>query len=453
MADVLFGDVDWVTLNATLNALATTDEKVAFIAKNYPGLASIVLMANFRGRDDILRQIQQANKRIAGTASRVPGANHQVAFQPQIAYESLVEALFMNSPLLTRSTLNQIMRERQSLHAGGRCYVLIQPCFTRNGHARSVHADAVYVPNDKRDGDAWFITTFIDPKERGDNETVQNAVKRLYQDRNLSYASPRPPTGDFETMQSSTPPNAKLGQYGLAEADWLKNDHHMFEHVMSCISGKPATVVYHTMGVIEISLEKEHLREAMIARDVILKSHALGTIATLGAHCGVNSCGHCVMGLFTLGSMAGGADQRALPLDQILGVLIDKAENVYWTNTKNFRPRDFFDLDEPIPAVSKQNTIPLVSKTKIKATLDDIFSHKSITASINSERPSYASQYLRCDTLPDAEGVQQAFQTVAQIHLAYLEKKSAKGRIAKLVGNYVFAFLSFTALYFGWIHW
>lgn len=416
MGDIVFPAADWAALVATLRSLASTEEKVDYLAETYPGIASVVLMAGFTGAPEMLANIQKLNGAIAyhKTCPSVPGANHRLAYQIQPATPSILEALLLSSTRLRARDITAI-REATTTHAGGDCYVFIQPSYTSGGDCRGVHAEAVYLPKDPRDGKPWFTTTLIDPKARGKNG---EAVARLYEDLMLDQVSPRAPGSAFEIMQSANPPDPQLGQYNVAFADWLENDKRMFEYVMSVVSGDPSKVVYHSQGVIKIACSREQLRQAAISREVILKCHELGTIATLGAHCGMNSCAHCVMANFTLGSLLPGPGDRILPLDRILYSLIDRAETVYWTEQKGLRVRQFMSEGEGL--------IPALPREDMKDTLKAIFAKPTIMQSHDPARPSYGAQYLFCDRLSVKPNADEAYQAVAAVHRDYLAERLAE---------------------------
>lgn len=388
------------TMAAKIRACANNAEKLELLAKDYPGIGSVVLMGNTPRHEENIGELQRLGEMILyhSTKGAIPGRNYGIGYIVQTGFNDVVDAILSNSTRLKAGHVKEI-KEGTFVHSGGDAYVFAQPIYTSAGAPRGCHLDTVYVPYDSRDGKPWYTTTLIDPKARG---SAKEPITRLYEELRLDDVSPDPPKTTFEKVMSNNPPDAKLGQYNIAFSDDLSNDSRMFEHVMSIVGGNPQKVLYHTQGVLKLPFSQEQLRQAKIVDRVIRKCHELGCVATLGGHCGKNSCAHCTMAICVLGVPGLGNKERSLPLDEIFYKLSDYPGAIaYWTDEHDIRPRQFMDNHSKIPEVSVED---------FKETLRTKVFASPAVQSAPSDRISFADQYLNCGKVPE-----EAYETHALV--------------------------------------
>lgn len=396
----LFADAMNGTMAAKIRACANNPEKLQLLATDYPGIGSVVVMGNSPGHEENIGELQRLDELILYHSPKgaISGRNYGIGYIVQTGFKDVVDAILSNNTRLTAGHVKDI-KEGTFVHSGGDAYVFAQPIYTSAGHPRGCHLDTVYVPHDLRDGKPWYTTTLIDPKARG---TAQEQITRLYEELQLDDVSPRPPTTTFEKVMSNNPPDAQLGQYNIAFSDDFSNDSRMFEHVMSIVGGNPGKVQYHTQGVLKLPFNREQLRQAKIVDRVIRKCHELGCVATLGGHCGKNSCAHCTMAICVLGVPGLGNKERSLPLDEIFYELSDyPGATAYWTDTHDIRPRQF---------MNDHSVIPEVSVGDFKAALRTKVFASPAVQNAPPGRISFADQYLNCGKVPE-----EAYETHALV--------------------------------------
>jgi hypothetical protein len=316
-----------------------------------------------------------ANPEIEGLTGRELG----LGYQPQLSFYDLLDAVFMNSNVLKREHIRQA--REVTAHGGATAFVIFQPRLDKQGRANAGHVELVFSSNDKRDGEDWFITALNDPKgPSSDNAAVRERLSSL----GLSTTRPSEPITDFEKLFSSGPPDSRLGAYGILLARPLAEGGTTFAELAAAQRGTPDAVVYQTSIVAEIRISPDQYAQALRLRELMnISQTLLGSVASLGAHFGINSYGHLVAALLDqTGTM------RGKPLSEIVTDMIDRATHVHITRENGKRLSDFFGDNGPDADFYETTTEDAI------AFANSFFVQPTMRTSIDPEkRAAYDEQY------------------------------------------------------------
>ncbi|KAK1974676.1 hypothetical protein LZ30DRAFT_739788 [Colletotrichum cereale] len=419
-----FPTVQWNAAREECISLSTTSQRVAYLARNFPGIVRIACLSTSGPIPSYVARVRQAFAKIIRQPhhSDMTGSDLGLTTVPPILLDGLLTRYATASSVIKLGELNDTASAIPKVHGGATVYFTTMMMPSRDGDVAAMHTDTLIIPDD--DCDETYVTctsvAYSNPMLRKERQAVMEGLQVSHLETAKSEGTLNSLlVGEDDDVWGSDMCTAFLRSENLHLTSVELLSQGRTPGVRDLLDDNTSSSLFQLRLAHSVRLSQEEHGALKRLQKMGCLSTSRGHMLVLGRGSSENSClANCFYDIACVKDGFFPADQVfAHTIDSLLLALNERAESVYVAKEpgRYLRVSGFLDEQE------RAKYYKVTSKSAGKKLIEDAFRSKSLfNIYPGASNLSWANRYMtHGDELP--EDVERFFTLVMEIFATYVE--------------------------------